>query len=111
MRTLRFIVDGRSIKPDPKCDFEGLFPGTDNRIQAKFIFRSDEWEACPKVIAFWSMLGREYQPQVLDDENTTCMIPEEALKREKFKIQVIAKKTGYTIKTDKLVVHQRGVNR
>ena len=111
MRTLRFIIDGRSIKPDPACDFEGLVPGADNCIQADFIFRSDEWKACPKVVAFWSMLGREYQPQILESGNTTCIIPEEALKRERFKIQVIAKKTGYIIKTDKLVVHQKGVSR
>ena len=111
MRTLRFVVDGKSISPDPKCNFDGLVPGTDDSIQAEFIFKSDEWKACPKVVAFWSMLGREYQPQILESGKTTCMIPEEALKREKFKIQVIAKKTGYTIKTDKLIVHQRGVNR
>ena len=109
MRTLRFIVDGRSITPDPKCNFDDLVPGSDNRIQADFIFKSDEWKSGPKVIAFWSMLGREYQPQLLKGGETTCMIPEEALNREKFKIQVIAKKTDYTIKTEKLTVHQKGV--
>jgi hypothetical protein len=62
MQTLKFIVDGQTIKPDPECDFSGLVPS----MQAEFTF-SKEWESTPKVVAFYSRLGNEYPPQSLKD--------------------------------------------
>lgn len=103
MRTLRFIVDGESIKQDPTCDFGGLFPGKNPNVQAEFVF-SSEWENATKVAAFWSMLDKEYEPQVIDDE--TCIIPSEALTRASFKIQVFGKKGKTRLNTAKLTTNK-----
>ena len=106
MRTLNFIVDKQLIKPDPKCDFSGLIPGTEGYLQAKFIFSSD-WKGCVKVAAFYSRLGKEYPPQALD-ENDTCLIPAEALSKSVFGVRVIGKKEGLRLTTNKAVVCQNG---
>ena len=54
------------------------------------------------------MLGKEYEPQMLDD-NLTCVIPAEALVRQKFKIQVIGRyRDGTKLKTNKVTVSQDG---
>ena len=108
MRTLKFIVNGQTISLDPKCDFEGLIPGTEGYLQAEFSF-SKEWDNCLKVVAFFSNLGREYEPQVLNSRNV-CTIPPEALKNRVFKVQVIGKRKDYTLRTNRLGVHQRGGN-
>ena len=113
MRTLRFIVDGKTIKPDPSCDFTGLFPGRNPNIKAEFIF-SDDWKNTVKVAAFWSMLDAEYEPQVITDE--CCDIPKEALSRASFKIQVLGKKKRpsfgkTTLETNKLTIRQTGGKR
>ena len=107
MRTLRFIVEGQLIKQDPKCDFSGLVPGSDGYLQASFRF-SSEWSAMAKVAAFWSPLGREYEPQVLD-EHYSCRIPAEALKRRTFKIQILGRDAdGKKLTTNKIEVTQNG---
>lgn len=106
MRSLRFIVDQQSIKPDPKCDFSGLVPGTSDYLQAEFIF-SSEWKRCTKVAAFYSNLGVEYEPQLLKD-GKTCMIPAEALKRKVFKVQVLGRYDQLRLSTNKLAVSQNG---
>ena len=106
MRTLRFIVKGQSITQDPKCDFSGLVPGTEGYIQAEFSF-SKEWDGCVKVAAFFSNLGREYEPQVLT-KRSTCTIPTEALKRRVFKIQIIGQKGELRLCTNKVIVEQKG---
>lgn len=108
MRTLRFIVEGQSIKPDPTCDFGNLIPGTENFIQAQFSF-SKEWNNCVKVAAFYSMLGAEYKPQQIRSD-LTCMIPVEATKRQRFKLQVIGRNEQSKIITNKLTVEQNGGN-
>lgn len=108
MRTLRFIVNGQIVKPDPNCDFSGLVPGTSGYLQAEFAF-SEEWRNCVKVAGFYSMLGKEYTPQLLKD-GKTCMIPAEALKRKAFKMQVAGKRGEYEIKTNKVTVSQNGGN-
>lgn len=110
MRTLCFIVNNKTIKPDPSCDFGDLFPGKNPNIQAEFVF-SPEWENALKVVAFWSMLDKEYEPQLL--ENNTCVIPEEALSRASFKVQVLGKKQVsphkiVALTTDKFTVRQSG---
>ena len=110
MRVLKFIVEGHVIKPDPTCDFGNLIPGTETHIEARFSF-SKEWNGCAKVAAFYSMLGMEYPPQTIKTNNT-CIIPLDALRRQKYKIQVIGQNTKEDIKfcTNKLIVEQRGGN-
>ena len=110
MRVLKFIVEGHTIKPDPTCDFGNLIPGTETCVEARFSF-SKEWNDCAKVAAFYSMLGMEYTPQPIK-QNHTCMIPIDALRRHRFKIQVIGQNKKDDIKfcTNKLTVEQRGGN-
>lgn len=109
MRTLRFLIDEQIIKPDPSCDFSGLFLYKNSDVCAKFIFTS-EWTGMMKVAAFWSMLDQEYKPQVINEENT-CIIPSEAFSRAAFKIQVLGVKGSKKITTNKLVVLQTGGRR
>lgn len=106
MRTLKFIVNGQTIGLDPKCSFKGLVPGTEGYLEAQFSF-SKEWENCLKVVAFFSNLGVEYEPQVLNSQNV-CKIPHEALKNRIFKVQVIGKRKEYTLRTNRLSVRQGG---
>lgn len=109
MRTLRFIVDNKTIKQDPECDFAGLFPGKNSNVRAEFSFSSD-WENTVKVVAFWSMLDIEYEPQELKD-GKSCSIPAEALSRASFKIQVFGKDNNGKISTNKLTIRQSGGSR
>ena len=106
MKTLRFIVNKQILKPDPNCDFNGLVPGTDGYLKAEFSF-SPEWDGCTKVAAFRSRMGKEYPPQLLED-GKSCMIPVEALNRRVFGIQIIGKKNGVKLVTNKTVVYQNG---
>lgn len=106
MRVLRFIVDGESIINDPSCDFTGLFPGKNPEIYAEFVF-SPDWKSRLKVAAFWSMLGKEYEPQLVNEQNL-CKIPEEALKKPAFKVQILGKHRGRNFQTNTTIVYQRG---
>lgn len=106
MRTLKFIVDKQIITKDPKCDFGGLVPGTAGYLQADFLF-SPEWSGTTKVAAFYSPMGREFSPQLLEDGHT-CRIPEEATKRGGFQIKVIGQRDGYRIESNKILVNQNG---
>jgi hypothetical protein len=106
VRTLKFIVDQQALKKDPSCDFSGLIKGTKGYLKAHFVFSSD-WDGCAKVIGFSSNTGVEYKPQVLDETNS-CVIPEEALKRQTFNIQAFGKRDGYFILTNKISIVQDG---
>ena len=106
MRTLRFIVTGDKLSLDTTCNSEGLFPKRNPEVAAEFSF-SPEWESRAKVVAFWSILDKEYEPQVLNDQNV-CQIPEKALENPAFKVQILGKQRGRTFKTNKLTVYQRG---
>ena len=106
MRVLKFIVNKQLIELDPNCDFSGLVPGTEGYLKAEFSF-SPEWQNCTKVVSFWSMTGREYSPQILND-GKTCIIPTEALRAKKFRIQVIGKKKDFKLTTNKVTVSQDG---
>ena len=82
-------------------------------MEAEFEF-SKEWDETIKVIAFWSILDDEYEPQELIDDS--CIIPAEALSRASFKIQVLGKKKKQTfgkttLTTNKLTVRQMGGKR
>jgi hypothetical protein len=106
LRTLKFIVDGQIIKPDPSCNFDDLVPGTERYLQAQFTF-SPEWSGYARVASFWSALGKEYMPQVI--KNDFCLIPTDALKKRVFKVQVIGQlPNGLKIKTNKLAICQNG---
>lgn len=105
MRTLIFTVEHGVLKPDPECSFTGLFPAKNQEILAEFNFSSD-WTYTPSVAAFYSILGKEYTPQVIDDGH--CMIPPEALTLPVFKVQVLGNNRGKIVATNTLTVYQRG---
>lgn len=105
MRTLRFIVDGQTIKQDPNCNFEGIVPGTQAYLKAKFLF-SPEWDGFAKVAAFYDVMGREYTPQLL--KTNACLIPTEALRNRVVKVQILGRKDEETITTNKVEFHQNG---
>lgn len=73
MRTLNFIVSERTLKQDPTSNFDGLFPAPNQHIEAEFSF-SKEWESAVKVAAFYSIPGKEYPPQPINEEKL-CVIP------------------------------------
>lgn len=106
MRTLKFNVNKQIITLDPNCDFSGLIPGSEGYLKAVFSF-SPEWKKHVKVAAFYSILGTEHPPQLLED-GKSCMIPAEALKNRKFKVQVIGKDGDVKLKTNKVTVSQNG---
>ena len=106
MRTLKFVVNGRTLEQDPTCDFSGLFPSADQHIEAEFSF-SGEWKHAVKVVAFYSILGEEYPPQVINEENR-CVIPPEALIRPVFRMQVLGNLGGTVTSTSTLSIYQKG---
>lgn len=106
MRTLKFIVEGQIIKPDPNCDFSNLVPGTEGYLRAEFSF-SSEWKGCAKVASFWSAVGDEYPPQVLSD-GFSCLIPAEATRRYAFRVGIIGKGSNIKLITNKVAVVQTG---
>lgn len=106
MRTLKFIVNGQTIKQDPTCNFNGLYPGSEGYLRAEFTF-DKEWENTVKVVGFFSNMGREYEPCVLND-NKTCVIPTDALKNRVFKIQVMGKRGDRRLVTNKVAISQKG---
>lgn len=106
MRTLKFIVENQVLKFDPSCDFTGLVPGTEEYLKAEFSF-SSEWNGYTKVVGFYSMLGGEYPPRLLND-GKTCLIPAEALKKRAFKIQIMGALGNKKLITNKLAVKQTG---
>lgn len=106
MRKLKFVVDDLTLKQDRTCSFNGLFPGPDQWIEAEFTFSKD-WEGVPRVAAFYSMLDKEYPPQIIGEDNR-CMIPSEALKLPAFKMQILGNNRGKIITTNTMIVYQRG---
>ena len=106
MRTLRFIVEGQTIRPDPTCDFTKLDPGTEGYLRAEFTF-SKEWDNAVKVAGFYSNLGKEYEPRILKD-GKSCLIPAEATQKRVFKIQILGDNGSYTLRTNRFAVDQKG---
>lgn len=106
MKTLKFKVNGQSIALESISEAEKLVPGSEGYILAEFTF-SKEWDSCAKVAAFYSNLGREFEPQILK-EGKLCIIPSQALKLSVFKVKVLGKKDDYMICTNKVTVHQKG---
>ncbi len=112
MRTLKFIVDGQNITQDPSCDFSGLVPGTKGYLRAEFSFVSSDWVGCIRAASFFNMMGKEYCAKMINYNDGTffCIIPNEALEKRRFKIQVMGAipATEYLIKTNKVTVCQDG---
>lgn len=106
MRTLRFIVEGLVIKPDPACDFSNLTPASEGYLTAEFRFSRD-WDGVRKVAAFYSRLGKEYEPQPLSN-GRSCTIPSEALAKSIFKVQIKGRKGDLKLCTNRLAVEQKG---
>lgn len=107
MRVLKFIVEGETITLDPTSNLTGLLPGSEEQIQAEFVF-SSEWESRTKVAAFWSVMDKEYEPQIINSDNV-CLIPKEALTKVAFKVQVLGKRRNHKmVKTDTVLIYQSG---
>lgn len=106
MRTLKFIVTDKTLAQDPTCSFTGLFPAPNQKIEAEFSF-SKEWENIPKVAAFYSLLNREFEPQVLNEENR-CLIPKEALNLPAFRMQVLGINGNAIMSSNVITIFQRG---
>ena len=107
MRTLKFIAEGQVMRQDPSCNFDDLIPGTENYVKAEFNL-SPEWDDSIIIASFWSNMGIEYPPQKLSAKRT-CMVPEEALKRRVFKVNLIGQaRSGVRLVTNKVVVNQSG---
>lgn len=104
MRTLSFIVNEQQIKKDPRCDFSQISPNTIGYLKAKFILRKG-WGGCRIAASFWC-LGKEYAALVSQDG--TCIIPDQALTWDNFKVSLTGVKEGYRITTNKITVEQEG---
>ena len=105
MRTLRFIVSGQIITPDPACDFSGLVPGTEGYLQARFTF-DETWNGCGKIAEFRRYITSE--PASVKLTGDSCMIPAEALAGKAFKVSVIGIRKGFRIQTNMVEVKQDG---
>ena len=106
MRVLKFIVDSRGLRKDPKHELSSFTRDASSKMRAEFEF-SPEWNnARVRVAGFWSN-GVEYPPQVLDN-GVTCIIPEEVLEKPSFEIQIFCKNKTSTMKTNKLQVRLNG---
>lgn len=101
MRTLKFIANAQDLRPDPTCDFDGLVKGTKGYLRAEFNF-SKEYSGCGKIAVF-EKLGEKYPVKL---ENNACMIPEEAITWDIFKVSVIGIKPDYRICTKCVEVRQ-----
>lgn len=102
MRTLKFMINGQQIKKNTDCDFSGLVAGSAGYLKAKFQF-SSEWHGCKKAASFW--IGEQEYPVLLDAFDS-CVIPEEVLTGEQFKVSVTGVKKLYRIQTNKTKVRQ-----
>ena len=105
MRILKFIVKNNIITKDPKSDFANIVPNTNEELIADFTF-SSEWDGAVKVAAFYNAKG-ECPPQELVD-GMYCRIPQEALSRHWFRVQIIGNKKGRPLVTNKLDIVQKG---
>lgn len=105
MKTVNLIVNGNRIKVDPSCNISDLFPHMTEPVRLEFAL-TPEWKSRVKVVAFWSMLGQEYQPCLLDD-GKSCIVPAEALQRA-FRVQLLGKHEGERFETTKCTIHLKG---
>lgn len=104
MRTMEFVVTGQTLEEKSDCDFSGFVSGSDGYIYAKFYF-SEDWSGCSKTVEFSS--GNHNYPSQMLNRSDECKIPQEALARTIFRIQVIGKKSNLKLITNRLLVTQR----
>lgn len=105
MRTLKFLVDGQKLSPNPSCDFSGIVPGTSGYLFADFSF-SKEWTGTVKVAEFKKR--RRTEPISTPIINGRCEIPSEVLTGSKFFINVVGKNGPYKMTTNVCFIRQEG---
>lgn len=103
MRTLKFIVDGQSIRPDPSCDFSNIVRGTKGYLQAEFQF-SNEWKDLFKVAEFRRYSDGEVIPVAI--VNNKCVIPD-VTSGLFFRVSVVGKRGDIRLTTDEAEVRQK----
>lgn len=108
MKHIKLVVDGNVLKHPPNFTVDGLFPGMQEPVRLEFAF-SPEWKSRVKVAAFYSLLGKEHTPQVLED-GKSCIVPVEALKTAAFQVQILGKGNGEKASTTKCTVFLKGGN-
>lgn len=102
MKTLKLQVHDDTLDYAQNFSVDGLYPGIREPVRLEFDF-SESWKSVAKVAAFYSPLGNEYPPRVLDD-GKSCIIPSEALAKTSFKVQILSKQ----LRTNKLTVSLKG---
>lgn len=100
-RVLKFKVDKQVIKKEG--DFSGIVKGSQGYLAAEFSF-SPDWSGC-KVVASFFIAEQEHPIPI---NNRRCMIPDEVLTGDYFRVQVVGMKNNQIIKTNKVLVRQEG---
>ncbi len=106
MKNLKLFVEGDNLKLDSGYNPRDLFPGMKESVRLEFDFPPD-WKNRVKVAAFWSVMGKEFPPQIIED-GKTCLVPTEALQGAVFKVQILGKKNGEKASTTKCTVYLKG---
>lgn len=99
MKKMKFIVENETIKRDPSSD---TVHRGDEEVRAEFIF-SKEWNRMVKVVKF-TRGNDEFSPQLLK-RGSSCYIPIEALDGSFFRMSVLGKREGMTMKTNTIIVY------
>lgn len=102
MKTLKLQVHDDTLDYTPSFSTNGIYPGIKEPVRLEFDF-SESWKSMAKVAAFYSPLGNEYPPRVLDD-GKSCIVPAEALEKTSFKVRILSKQ----LRTNKLTVSLKG---
>ena len=100
-RVLKFKVDKQVIKKEG--DFSGIVKGSQGYLAAEFSF-SPDWSGC-KVVASFFIDDQEHPVPI---NNRRCMIPDEVLTGDYFRVQAVGMKNNQIIKTNKVLVRQEG---
>ena len=103
VRILKFVVNKQRLIKKRGCDFSHIVAGSVGYLHAKFEFATSDWDGCKKAASFW--VGDDEYAALLDEQNT-CLIPEEALSGEEFKVSITGIKDNYKIGTTKVRVKQ-----
>ena len=104
MRTLKFNVEGQSLKKDPACDFSGIVKGSKGYLQCSFSF-SREWAGC-KVAASFLSYDKEIDAAAV--AHGVCQIPDGITDFRRFGVSLAGVKDGYRITTSKIWIEQEG---
>lgn len=103
MNQLHFLVAGQKLRKSRNHPFPEMAAGTKNYYVA--VFDLDEaWHGYACVGCFRTFRDTYYAPI----KNRKCVIPEEALKYERFHVSVIGQKDDQRIVTNELTIMQIG---